>query len=695
MKKINLILFFILIMLIWWIVSADLQVYRNIKNTIGYMSKMIFTVDGTLWTPVKVSIDGLTGNISLSWDLRIWKNICLWWVCNSSFDSLWSLNWSNVSYNGWNVWIWTSTPSAKLYVKSDWTSSLDSILTLQRVNWVSLSYYQKAANGQSNNNVLSGDQSLIFSNDSSSTTYTNGLLIWGWTDKWWLKIMENWNIWVWSTIPWYKLDINDDWTTAMIRIHQADSTRRYEWIRLDRTWNAEKWFIWMDDTSDNFLLRRAWITNDIVIWTTGNMWIWAVPSYKLHVVWDTYITWGRLKVAGTKWLYFNDYTAWIYMQDASWIRTTWNQSIWTNNWLLWTNGWLSVWYNGVIWATANGWASIAWNVWIWISSPAYKLDVVWLINTSSWICMNGDCKTAWAQVWWWWTVNYTWTCDSAHKWYTWILSGYLKFCNGSSWINIVSAVQNYFAGSWTPADPYRLYWESAIATTVWAASCNYYNLNSDTLNSWVARWTWTCWWGTKACLTDAVYMIDPDWAGWNSAYSVYCDMTTDWWWRNIIGINWDLTSNACEVSLKWVAACGSLWMATDRRPANFPSWSKFMIVVYNTNIFTERKMYDKVALSSYITTVSTSVSWNFESSNITTEYGRFTSSHQANPIYLAQTTNCATMDLLRICYSGLATCYSTHETGTYWFDDYQDGCWLWDSWGSTTYRWYRSYIMVK
>jgi hypothetical protein len=178
-------------------------------------------------------------------------------------------------------------------------------------------------------------------------------------------------------------------------------------------------------------------------------------------------------------------------------------------------------------------------------------------------------------------------------------------------------------------------------------------------------------------------------------------MSTDWWGRTIIWINWDTTSNSCEISLKWLASCWTLSMTTDRRPSNFPTWSKFMIVVYWTDMFTDRKMYDKISFSSSNTTFSTTLAWwTYETTTISTTAWRITWwSYQSNSYILAHATAswCTNPfpDLLKICYNDNNTCYSMHDTWNYWFDDYQDWCWLGDWWWNQTYRWYKSYVMVK
>lgn len=298
MKKLNSILFLILISFLWSIVFADLKIYRDIKNTVWYMSKMLFTTDWTSLSNIKVSIDATTGNINLSWDLRIWNNICLWWVCKSALDSLWSSNLTKVYYNWGNVWIWTSE-------------------------------------------------------------------------------------------AWYKLDISDNLTTAMIRIHQSDSTLRYAGIRLDRASNTEKWFIGMNDLSDNLIFRRTGTVNDLTIWTNWSLWLWMSPTSKFSIKssWDWH--WILLQANGN-----NNTVARLVQNNTD-----------DGKLYLYSAGTIKVDLNG------NGNTFLNWgNVWIWTSSPTEKLEVAWNLKVSN------DIK---------WVVEHSFTTTNILAWWTqvyWIYS---------------------------------------------------------------------------------------------------------------------------------------------------------------------------------------------------------------------------------------------------------------------------------
>ncbi|MDD2871874.1 MAG: fibrinogen-like YCDxxxxGGGW domain-containing protein [Candidatus Gracilibacteria bacterium] len=110
----------------------------------------------------------------------------------------------------------------------------------------------------------------------------------------------------------------------------------------------------------------------------------------------------------------------------------------------------------------------------------------------------------------------------------------------------------YFSGYGTTSSS----WKKANGDSL--KSCQEYNLQATTYNDGLNRGTGTCGNGSQECLYDGVYSIDPDGAGGNAPFNVYCGMTlsidgkiggwtlmatkndTD---RNAIIANWGTTLN--------------------------------------------------------------------------------------------------------------------------------------------------------
>jgi hypothetical protein len=83
----------------------------------------------------------------------------------------------------------------------------------------------------------------------------------------------------------------------MMRLNQNNASRKYTGTRLDRQ-GTEKWFLGMDNNTDNFNIRRAGSFNDLTIDTNGNIGIGSsTPSAKLAVGGNAVIA-GTLSVAG-------------------------------------------------------------------------------------------------------------------------------------------------------------------------------------------------------------------------------------------------------------------------------------------------------------------------------------------------------------------------------------------------------------
>ncbi|EKE27873.1 MAG: hypothetical protein ACD_3C00142G0029 [uncultured bacterium (gcode 4)] len=110
---------------------------------------------------------------------------------------------------------------------------------------------------------------------------------------------------------------------------------------------------------------------------------------------------------------------------------------------------------------------------------------------------------------------------------------------------------------------------------------------------------------------DWTYMINPEWWAW---FSVYCDMSTNWWgWTRISSVIKDEAERLQWVaSFNWSAACEECsWSWPKfainapehfRSFANFRLWNYFWyadIYIWNTNEYTWRTLYVQMANPTY------------------------------------------------------------------------------------------------
>lgn len=169
-----------------------------------------------------------------------------------------------------------------------------------------------------------------------------------------------------------------------------------------------------------------------------------------------------------------------------------------------------------------------------------------------------------------WVVKYnntTVACNGTNIWIIKLSWDVFYGCNWTSWKSLIAGAfgWGYFAGLWTNLNPFRKSTELATDETVWSKSCQEYNLNATTLNDWVTRESWICWDWSLACLDSWVYRIDPDWAWWNSAFNVYCDMKNDRWWWTLVweNYNWWMNVSTAVWTISFSDAWSDQWKLAD------------------------------------------------------------------------------------------------------------------------------------
>lgn len=265
-----------------------------------------------------------------------------------------------------------------------------------------------------------------------------------------------------------------------------------------------KWFATLSTVTSGTPLT-AWNWNNMIsnffwgswswgIFYNGKVWIWTSnPGTQLDIKSSWVSTTLRIdKPTAWRWQL-------IYSTNGS---TRWN--IFN---VSWSESWGNEWSNFAIMSyndSGNGLIvpffikRSSWNIWIWTTAPSYKLDIIWQMNSSWWLCIAGDCKTAWSQVWGSW--NPTWTIiyvatESCPTWYIFTNWGLISRTTYSTLFSAIGTM--YWAWDWstTFALPdlrwYFIRWRDNAA---W---------NDPDRASRTNRWDWVTWDRVGTKQTDA------------------------------------------------------------------------------------------------------------------------------------------------------------------------------------------------
>ncbi len=342
-----------------------------------------------------------------------------------SSSNQWVTSGNTIYYTGSIVWFWVTNPSANIDISSSgtwqqlslrWSSARDYSLDFSnKGNWVAMIAQNAYIDGlvgswpsatfkytrgyTSPNNVWArgmmfwypSTDSISFFNESfpgtmvaySAFTPVIKMVITGWG-----------NVWIWTSSPWAKLEVNGDIKVNWINI----------WLGW---WGLDNIAIWTNalyqNTSglENTALWKANLSSNISWYQNTALW---------NAVLNRNTSWGQNSGFGAYSLTFN--TTWWY--NVAWgfysmlNNTTWSNNIWIGWYALsnnttWSNN-IAIWYNAQVpSATNSNQLSIGnWiygdsgNIWIWISSPTAKLDVNWEVkSTFSYVQKTGSYSDGW------------------------------------------------------------------------------------------------------------------------------------------------------------------------------------------------------------------------------------------------------------------------------------------------------------
>jgi len=229
MGKIKLSLYLLLSFFLWAIVFADLQVRKDIVDSVAVIKKVVFTEDwmtnGDSW----VVIDWWSWAIATSWDVSVWWKLCLWNKCVTDlsewwwWESLWT-TWNNwINYISGNVWIGTTAPTDSLDVKwwiksSEWWT----------YSWWAVKFKYNSINSSSSWVVYIWDQNWNVTNShwvAAWKVIANSELWYKWRSQWTSSVQT----WTWWTANSYCI-----WVACTAFC--LDSSRKIKWMKwLDQT----------------------------------------------------------------------------------------------------------------------------------------------------------------------------------------------------------------------------------------------------------------------------------------------------------------------------------------------------------------------------------------------------------------------------------------------------------------------------
>ena len=269
----------------WWGLVFNADINGNTVDVTGTWGT-VFSITNDAY-PTKAWIIDFDGNGGV---FTIWVS-----------DGLAS-KWSVVNYNkqlvinnNWNVWIWAVDPSYRLEVV--WAGN-ETLLALK--GGAATAQFWKTENLTKAAAVWMAIPGNAAWDDLSFSLFDWTL----WGEK--MTILQNWNIWIWTTTPSSKVHSHESWLDSWENIlsitkgYQNTSENRSSLMRIwwaatannDKSWDirAESSKNWFNEPIFSIHRTDNTAKDDFVIDEDGNIWIWTSnPASSLHV--QTIWTW--------------------------------------------------------------------------------------------------------------------------------------------------------------------------------------------------------------------------------------------------------------------------------------------------------------------------------------------------------------------------------------------------------------------
>ncbi len=425
------------------------------------------------------------------------------WLTASPWDQLTSSKWNELVnkvanvYSTWaNVWIWTITPYTSLHVTRDVTDTdLNSWYWQMIVSWLTNTFKRL----------------IMWYNTTSNYAFLQWNTYWATRDN--LILQPKWaNVWIWTTTPWYNLEVS--WSTSLastngtVYIWTQNNENEWAEIRLKWAWTNDSWVQdvyaqWLrfytntaNTNTVSIFNNSTWVANLSVEWTATA----ATPTASNHLATKAYVDaavsaaggWGKSKSETfTSWAGTWTVPTWVTWVEVILVWAGWwwggcsNSS--TTYWTSWTNWWSTTfwsltayWWSGW-WGGSTYYSNSSWAWWKW----GWSLGAWWAWDSYSWCDWVDTTPSKFSATifWWWW---WWWEC----AWW---------------WISLFTWHSTWHRWWWSYSSIYWAWW-----------------------NRWWSCWWWWWWW-------EVVRLTIP--VSWSVAYSIWAWWTA-WTWNSWNWTNW-------------------------------------------------------------------------------------------------------------------------------------------------------------
>ena len=283
-----------------WTVSAY---STNIWSPIQYVKQLFVTPNGEFnSTKASIKLNWATGRIDAKSMYVNWQEVATKWNA-----WMFKKNGTNAYYNNWNVWIWIINPKAKLDVSGDMNVSIDKKLNWDSRTWYNYYDYTQIASFSNKATPLSDRDPRVLS--IAQDKDWSAVIRWVWRNirlqaqAWTLSI--DWNVWIWTTNPQAKLDVNGDVKLKWdLDITNTTNNKWYPAIR-----NNWKWVLWIDEKKKEISIWSTYGPDEqnVIIHSINgvntlaavnwNVWIWIInPKAKLDVNGQISVRGGDAKI---------------------------------------------------------------------------------------------------------------------------------------------------------------------------------------------------------------------------------------------------------------------------------------------------------------------------------------------------------------------------------------------------------------